>query len=131
MKYLSLTLLMLITFASTTLECKEYIIFSVEHQLNMGHQNEEKNLKNFFINMGKTQGVTKGTKLRVLRKTIKKNELDNDKEYQTYVPIGVIKVIHSDEFSSIAIKDEIFSENGDPVIFSPRSFMIGDVIKVN
>lgn len=81
--------------------------------------------------MGKTQGVTKGTKLRVLRKTIRKNQLENDKEYQTYVPIGTVKVIHSDEYSSIAIKDQVFSENGDSLIFSPKSFMIGDIIKVN
>jgi len=131
MKYLSLALLVVLIFITSEVKSKEYIIFSVEHQLEMGNESNNKSLKNFFINMGKTQGVTKGTKLKVLRKTIRKNQLDNDKEYQTYVPIGTVRVIHSDEYSSIAITDELYSENGDPVIFSPKSFMIGDVIKVN
>jgi len=131
MKYLSLTLLVFAIFVASSVQSKEYIIFSVEHKLKMDNHPDHRSLKNFFINMGKTQGVTKGTKLRVLRKTIRKNKLENDKEYQTFVPIGTVKVIHSDEYSSIAITDEIFSENGDHVIFSPNSFMIGDIIKVN
>jgi hypothetical protein len=131
MKHLRLTLIILISLIISEVRSKEYIIFSVEHQLDMGHKKNDETFKNFFINMGKTQGVTKGTKLRVLRKTIKKNQLDNDKEYQTFIPIGVVKVIHSDEYSSIAIKDEVFSESGSSIILSPNSFMIGDVIKVN
>ena len=131
MKQLRLTLLILISFFNFTAESKEYIIFSVEHELSMGINNEKPTLKNFFINMGKTQGVTKGTRLKVLRKTIKRNELENDKEYQTFIPVGTVRVIHSDEYSSIAIKDQIFSEEGDSLILSPKSFMIGDIIKVN
>ena len=131
MKHLRLTLIILISLLISEVRSKEYIIFSVEHQLDMGHKKNDETFKNFFINMGKTQGVTKGTKLRVLRKTIKKNQLDNDKEYQTFIPIGVVKVIHSDEYSSIAIKDEVFSESGSSIILSANSFMIGDVIKVN
>ena len=115
---------------SANVMSKEFIIFSVEHSIDMGGTTA-KTPKNFFINIGKLQGVTKGSRLKVLRKTINKNQFESGKEYQTYVPIGTVKIIHSDENSSIGIKDELFSEESSNFAASPKSFMIGDKVSIN
>ena len=112
---------------NSNLLAKDYVIFSVEHSLPMGEIKNENLQKNFFVNVGKIQGVTKGSKLSVLRRVLKKSSLENNKEYQTLVPLGTIEVIHSDEYSSIGIADEKF-RNQD-IAISPNTFMVGDLVE--
>lgn len=130
MKTIRLTLIIFSFIISTNVFSREFIIFSVEHSIDMGGTTK-KAPKNFFINIGKLQGVTKGSRLKVLRKTINKNEFESGKEYQTYIPIGTVKIIHSDENSSIGIKDELYSEDSGNFALYPRSFMIGDKVSIN
>ena len=112
---------------SLNLFAKDYVIFSVEHSLPMGEIANEKPQKNFFINMGKTQGVAKGSKLAVLRRVLKKNMIEENKEYQSLVPLGTIEIIHSDEYSSIGIASEKFMN--DDFTISPKAFMVGDIVQ--
>jgi len=93
----------------------------------MGEITNEKPQKNFFINMGKTQGVSKGSKLAVLRRVLKKNIIEENKEYQSLVPLGTIEIIHSDEYSSIGVASEKF--RNDDFAISPKAFMVGDIVQ--
>ena len=115
---------------SNNLFAKNYIIFSVENPLPTGKEKKERTQKNFFINIGKIQGISKGSKLEVVRKSIRTNSMENNKEYTNYIPIGKIKVIHSDDYSSIAVTDEIYTTGANSPLAEPSSFMIGDFVKV-
>lgn len=108
---------------------KDYIIYSVSQQLNMGIPNQ-KLRKNFYVNMGTKQGVDVGTKIDVFRIISKYNPYDDSKRINYKVKIGTLSVLHAEDESSITEVSTLKVGEADPVLDVDR-FMIGDHIAVS
>ncbi len=125
MKILFLLVTLLI---SQNIWAKSYVIFSLAQDLSMGVENEVIR-KNYYVNMGKGQGVKKDAVLDVFRIISVQNPYDNKKRVNYKVKIGELKVIHSSDEASIATLNEY--EKEDVPVFELPQFMIGDHVAIN
>lgn len=105
---------------------KEFIVFSVGHDLPMKNDTYEVK-KNYFLNIGADQGVKEGTKVNVLRAITTKNPYENQKIINYKVKISELKIIHSNDHSSIGVEE---TPKKTEVIFDVKGIMIGDTIEV-
>ena len=97
--------------------------------LPMGHDGEVIR-KNYYVNMGSSQGVKKDSVLDVFRIVSIQNPYDNKKRVNYKVKIGELKVVHSSEDASIAMVGEYEKEESTPIFDLPQ-FMIGDHVSIN
>jgi hypothetical protein len=85
-------------------------------------------MKDFFINVGSSQGIKPGTLLEVSRK-MPTYDLLGEKLYKEIVfPIGTIKVIHVEQGVAIARLDKMLPSDKTPAL-SPRAIMVGDLVR--
>ncbi len=113
---------------SQNIWASSYVIFSLTQDLPMGIENEVIR-KNYYINMGKGQGVKKDSVLDVFRIISVQNPYDNKKRVNYKVKIGELKVIHSSDDASIATLHEYVKE--DVPVFELPHFMVGDHVAIN
>lgn len=107
----------------------DYIIYSITQDFPMGTPQEILK-KNFYVNIGKKQGVAQGTVLEVYR-TITRNDPYKDKlSYNHSVKIGELKVLHTEEENAITSFNSELASNPDAPHFEINKFMIGDKIAV-
>ena len=115
-------------FTATMSYARDYIIFSIAQDLPMD-DGEAKPKKNFYINMGVQQGIKKGSLLDVFRVVSRLDPYENKKRYNYKVKIGEIKVLHTEENSSIATTKVLNTGEGHP-LFEINNLMIGDHVDV-
>ena len=127
-KYFELPVLFMVTLAFTASMAiaKDYVIYSISQDIPMGFEKEVLR-KNFYIDMGKNQGVAKGSVLDVFRVISVLDPYESKKRFNHKIKIGEVKVLHSEEGSSIGILNKIESEEETPV-FEIGKLMIGDVV---
>jgi len=113
---------------SQNLLARSYVIFSMVQDLPMGLDNEILR-KNYYVNIGQSQGVRKDSILDVFRVISIQNPYDNKKRVNYKVKIGELKVIHTSTEGSIAMTNE-YEKDGAP-IFELNQFMIGDHVAIN
>lgn len=94
----------------------------------MGFENEVIR-KNYYINMGSSQGVRKDSVLDVFRIISVQNPYDNKKRVNYKVKIGELKVLHSSDDASIAMLQSYQTE--ETPIFELPQFMIGDHVAIS
>jgi hypothetical protein len=123
-----LTLLSFLLFAQTTY-AKSYVIFSLAQDLSMGHEGEIIR-KNYYINMGKSQGVKKESVVDVFRIVSVQNSYDNKARVNYKVKIGELKVLHASDEAAIATLNEYEKEDATPIFELPQ-FMVGDHVSIN
>lgn len=85
--------------------------------------------KNYYINMGKIQGIQKDSVLNVFRIISIQNPYDNKKRVNYKVKIGELKVLHTSDEASIATVNKYETENVP--VFELNQFMIGDHVAIN
>jgi hypothetical protein len=86
--------------------------------------------KNFYIDMGKNQGVVKGTILDVFRVVSVLDPYESKKRFNHKIKIGEVKVLHAEDGSSIGALNKIENEDDTPV-FEIGKLMIGDVVSAH
>ena len=101
-KYFEIPVLFMVAlvFTASMAIAKDYVIYSIAQDIPMGFK-EEKLKKNFYVNMGKSQGLKDGSVLDVYRVISVLDPYENKKRFNHRVKIGEIKVIHSEETSAI------------------------------
>ena len=114
---------------STSSFSRDYIIYSIMQSISMGTANE-KVKKNYYLNMGNTQGLENGTIIDVYRNISRVDPYASKKRYNYNVKIGELKVVHSQDQSSIASLNKVIVNEERP-LFDIEGFMIGDVVKVS
>lgn len=108
---------------------RDYIIYSIGQNIPMGQINE-KIKKNYYVNIGKSQGIKSGTILDVYRNISKLDPYKNKKRYNYLVPIGQLKVVHPGDYASITQLKSIRSTENSP-LFEFNSLMIGDKVNIH
>ncbi len=94
----------------------------------MGYENEILK-KNFYVTMGETQGIEKGTILDVYRNVSRLDPYTSKRMYNHKVKIGEIEVVHTEDQTAIT-KLKSYSLNESGIQFEIRKFMIGDKVEV-
>ena len=125
---LSTSIILLFVFTATMSLARDYVVFSIAQDLPMDNE-ETKIKKNYYINMGSQQGIQKGSLLDVYRVISRLDPYENKKRYNFKVKIGEIKVLHTEENSSIATLNRINISDEDP-LFEVENIMIGDHVDV-
>jgi hypothetical protein len=113
---------------STPAEEPSYKVYSVYSGVFMGNPGETPR-KDFFVNMGSKHGVKAGTQLQVLRKAPTYDLLSKKLYRDMTYPIGVLKVIYSEEDASIARLEKMLPDDQTPAL-SPRAVMVGDLVQL-
>ena len=106
---------------------EEYNVYQVFRPIDLG-ESDHTPPKDIYINMGSSQGVRKGTVLDVYRKISSFDNLTQRLVGDHMIPVGKIKVIHSDEKTAIARVDRFVSIDQEPALL-PQAIMIGDVVR--
>lgn len=130
-KYLELPVLFMVALAFTASMAiaKDYVIYSISQDIPMGYEKEILR-KNFYIDMGKNQGVAKGSVLDVYRIVSVLDPYESKKRFNHRIKIGEVKVLHAEEGSSIGVLNKIESADEAPV-FEIGKLMIGDVVSAH
>ncbi len=108
---------------------RDYVIYSIMQDFPMGSPSEVLK-KNFYINMGKMQGIKNGALLDVQRSISVLDPYQNKKRFEHNVKIGTLKVIHTESETAIAEINEFSLAKAGPLL-DVNSFMIGDKVSIN
>ncbi len=130
-KYFELPVIFMVTLAFTASMAiaKDYVIYSISQDIPMGVEKEVLR-KNFYVDMGKNQGVTKGSVLDVYRVVSVLDPYESKKRFNHKIKIGEVKVLHVEEASAIGVLNKLESEEETPV-FEVGKLMIGDVVSAH
>ena len=124
------TLFMLaLVFTASVAIAKDYVIYSIAQDFPMGNKDEVLK-KNYYIDMGKNQGVSKGSTLDVYRVVSVLDPYENKKRFNHKIKVGEIKVLHVEESSSIGVLAKADKEEEVPVL-DVNGLMIGDVVSAH
>lgn len=126
--YYFITPLLIVMMASATY-AKDFIIYSIAQELPMGYAKEKK-IKNYYVNIGKAQGIKEGTLLDVFRVQSELNPYESNKRYTYKIKIGEMKVIHSDQEAAIG-RIEKMRDDDDLPLFEFQDLIIGDQVSVH
>ena len=106
----------------------DYIVYSVFQGLNLENDPKAKPPKDYYVNMGQAQGVKPGTLLEV-RRRLPTYDLQSSQLYRdVFVPVALVRVIHTEPVASIARVEKMLSSDKYPVV-SPRAIMVGDYVR--
>mgnify|MGYP000741733295 FL=1 len=120
---------MALTFTASMAIAKDYVIYSISQDIPMGNPKEVLR-KNYYIDMGKNQGISKGAVLDVFRVVSVLDPYESKKRFNHKIKIGEVKILHAEESSSIATMSKLESEDETPVLEIGK-LMIGDVVNAH
>lgn len=126
---LHIALMITFLFTATMGFARDYIIYSIAQDIPMGTPNEQIR-KNYYINMGATQGIERGTLLDVFRTVSMNDPYESKKRYNYRIKIGELKVIHTDQSAAIAVLQNLDHDDESPFVVEVHNFMIGDRVNV-
>ena len=103
-----------------------YTVYALNQDLPMGEKDEVIN-KNFFLTIGKEQGVYPGALLDVFRTLFVLNGSNSMERINHRVKIGEMRVIHSENRASVAVMENLLKgETG--LVLQFKGFRIGDEV---
>jgi hypothetical protein len=121
------TLIFLLLYLTSVAAARDYIIFSITKDFPM-YAGETNIKKNYYINMGKDQGLKEGSVLNVYRFTSEVDPYENKKRYEYRIKIGQLEVIHSDKGAAITKEKSLLTNE---IYLDVPNFMVGDQIEVS
>jgi hypothetical protein len=128
MKKMGLQLSFFLFLLPLTLFAKDYVIYSVAHDLPLSNEEKPK-AKNYYINMGSVQGLKKGALRDVYRSVMKTDPYETKKKFNYRMKIGELKVIHSESEAAVAVLNKLEEEEDAPII-DVEALMIGDAVEI-
>lgn len=103
-----------------------YTVYALNQDLPMGEKDEVIN-KNFFLTIGKEQGVYPGAILDVFRTLFVLNGANSLERINHRVKIGEMRVIHTENRASVAVmQNQLKLETG--LVLQFKGFRIGDEV---
>ena len=115
-------------FAPASAFSVEAMVYNISRPVDLGDSAEAPQ-KDYYVNLGKAQGLVPGSKLEVFRRT-STYDLVAEKLYRDVtLPVARLKVIHVDDGAAVARLEQLAppSENAN---VTPKAVMIGDLVKI-
>lgn len=131
LKFIDTPLIIAVFFAFTASMAfaKDYVIYSIAQDIPMGTPNETIR-KNFYIDMGKNQGIKKDSVLDVYRVVSVLDPYGGKKRFNHKIKVGELKILHSEETTSIGVLNKMEDPEETPVL-EVNALMIGDLVNVH
>lgn len=126
--YLPMLLIVSFLFTASMAIAKDYIIYSIGHELPMGTA-DQKIRKNFYVDMGANQGLESGSVLNIYRQEAQLDPYASKKRHVYKVKIGELKVIHTEPDAAVATLNNFIDDDNRPIL-EVNAPMIGDLIDV-
>lgn len=124
----TLFLLSLVFWASMAI-AKDFVIYSIAQDFPMGNKGEVLR-KNFYVNIGKNQGINKGSVLDVYRIVSVLDPYESKKRYNHKVKIGEIKILQAEDLSAVGTLNKMEKDEETPVL-DVSTMMIGDTVNAH
>ena len=105
----------------------DYRVYSVYRAVGLGGS-EETPQKDYYISMGTSHGLQKGSVLQVMRRIASYDLLAERLYRDVTIPVALIKVIHAEPLSAIARLEKVMPSNLAPST-TPRAVMVGDLME--
>jgi hypothetical protein len=121
--------LVCLTFTASMAIAKDYVIYSIAQDFPMGNKDEQLR-KNFYVDMGKNQGLSKGTVLDVFRVISVLDPYESKKRFSHRIKVGELKVLQAEDSSSIGTLNKLEKDDETPVL-DVSTLMIGDVVNAH
>lgn len=118
----------LLLFIPFLVQGETYQIFGVSQDLPMGEENEIIR-KNYYVNIGRDQGIFKGSTLNVYRVITVVHPHETLDKSNFEVKLGELKIVHSEKGRAVGILKKLIPKKDSPQ-FDYYDFMIGDVVAV-
>ncbi len=125
-KFLVLLILSLFIQASVA---RDYVVYSVSHELPMGDKEPSKLRKNYYLNIGSEDGISIGTTMDVFRIISQTDQFRDKKMFNHKVKIGELQVLHAEPSTSIANIKKMYLDDSYPLL-DIESVMIGDHVAI-
>jgi hypothetical protein len=106
---------------------KDYVIYTITQDFPMGHKDEVLK-KNYYIDMGKTQGLNKGTVVDVYRSISMLDPYEQKKRFEHKIKIAELKITHTEDLSSVAVINKT-DKDENQIVLDVDALMIGDIVK--
>lgn len=107
---------------------RDYVVYSVYQAINMSNDPKDAPPKDYYINMGKQQGVHQGSILEV-RRRVSTYDLVSEQLYRDLtVPVALVKVIHVEAVAAIARLQKLLPLQSTPMV-APRAILVGDLVR--
>ncbi|HLE00706.1 MAG TPA: hypothetical protein VJB59_10635 [Bdellovibrionota bacterium] len=106
----------------------DFVVYSIYRGLDLGNPGEIPQ-KDYYVNMGSSQGIRDGMILSVHRR-ISTYDLLSEKLYRDVTfPIARLKVIHTEGTAAIARLDKMLPMEKTPSV-NPFAVVVGDIVRV-
>lgn len=126
--FASLVYLLAIDFSyNLALAAPEHIVFGVKTEIMMQDQDEPR--RDFYVNIGTSQGVKAGSVLDVFRSVTSSDNINNRSARNIIFKIAKLKIIHADEDIAVGRIIEMFSGAETP-IGEYTSVIVGDRVAI-
>ena len=131
LKFIDTPLIIAVLFAFTASMAfaKDYVIYSIAQDIPMGTPNETIR-KNFYVDMGKNQGIRKDSVLDVYRIVSVLDPYGGKKRFNHKIKVGELKILHTEETTSIGVLNKMEDPEETPVL-EVNALMIGDLVNVH
>lgn len=127
-KILIMTIIGCIVVLPSHVSADEFTVYSVYKALDLGNPGETPQ-KDYYVNMGRTQGIHEGSVLEVMRRNPTYDVVAEKLYKDVTFPIAKLKVIHVEPGASIARLEKMLAVEKTPAI-TPRAVMVGDLVKI-
>lgn len=118
-----------LTLTPTSGSSAEFVVYSVLRELDLGNPGEVAQ-KDFYVNMGKAQGVRDGSILTVKRR-VSTYDLLSEKLYRDMVfEVGKLKVIHTESNAAVARMEKLLPSDKYPTV-APHAVVVGDLVEIS
>lgn len=106
----------------------DFVVYSVYKAIDLGNPGEVPQ-KDYYVNMGTTNGLHNGATLEVIRK-VATYDLLSEKLYKDIsFPIARLKVIHVEQNAAVARLEQVLPADKTPAVAN-RAVMVGDVVQI-
>jgi hypothetical protein len=107
---------------------QDVVIFGTAHSISL--ENGKKEAQDFYINAGSARGVKKGHVINIIRKKPLYDQFTNKTIGDLMVPVGKLKIIHTQSDVSVGRVYEIYDRQDLPIL-DYSNIMVGDRLDMN
>lgn len=110
-------------------QAADFVVYGMYRPLDLGNP-EEKPEKDYYINMGSSNGLKVGAVVEVLRRSPTYDILSEKLFKDITFPIAQLKIVHVESNAAVARLAKMRPVAQTPM-FDPRAIMVGDLVQAS
>jgi hypothetical protein len=107
----------------------DFVVYSIYRELDMGNPGETP-LKDYYLNMGSSNGLHEGSRVDVIRKFSTYDSITEKLFREVQFKVATLKVIHVESGIAVARMDKMVPFEKNPAI-AIKGVMLGDSVRIS